>query len=56
MNSSSLYDLLRRKGVTYEDIARYDSERPSDAVIEQTQLETEHEIRRLYCQAEKQIG
>lgn len=43
MNSSSLYDLLRRKNVTYEDVARYDKERPSDEVIEQLEVEAKYE-------------
>lgn len=43
MNSSSLFDLLRRKGINYEDIARYDKERPPEDVIEQLEIEAKYE-------------
>ena len=53
MNSSSLYDLLKRKGIYYRDIAVYDSEHPSKEVIEQ--LETEAKYEGYIVKQQKQI-
>lgn len=43
MNSSSLFDLLKRKGITYEDVAEYDTKRPDDDVIEQLEIRAKYE-------------
>lgn len=43
MNSSSLFDLLKRKGITYEDVARYDTKCPDDDVIEQLEIRAKYE-------------
>lgn len=43
MNSSSLFDLLKRKGITYEDVAEYDTKRPDNDVIEQLEIRAKYE-------------
>ncbi|MBQ9624856.1 MAG: tRNA uridine-5-carboxymethylaminomethyl(34) synthesis enzyme MnmG [Clostridia bacterium] len=43
MQSSSLYDLLRRKGIRYNDIARYDTEPVSKEIAEQLEVEAKYE-------------